>query len=429
MSRCCKLVALLGASFDTGNLGVSALAEGAVRAVLCRWPDADVCIVGTGAVPGQSSLLIDGHEHIIPTYPLRFCRNVFASNHIVCLIFWGVVARLLPLAGLRRRLALRRDTVGAVFRADIAADLTGGDSFSDIYGVKRLLMGVLRKWAVLLGSRAFVMLPQTHGPFKRRVSKVLAKSVLRRARAVYSRDRESLELAQSLCGKQSAKVRLVPDVAFLVSPREPAGFEAALGRQAATVGIRIGINVSGLLYSGGYRKGNMFDLKVDYAELLQEMVGHFAAREGSQVLLIPHVFPPPRFHVESDVCACLAVFERLGKALEKKVFLIDSELDQGEIKYVVGKCDFFLGSRMHSCIAALSQGIPAVGLAYSKKFRGCFDCVGVEDCVVDLRHYGNGQVMDQVRAIFARRDAIRSCLGQTIPKAKADVSGLFRDWS
>ena len=47
-------------------------------------------------------------------------------------------------------------------------------------------------------------------------------------------------------------------------------------------------------------------------------------------------------------------------------------------KAVIGQCDFFIGSRMHACIAALSQGVPCVGVAYSMKFAGVFDTVGME---------------------------------------------------
>ena len=38
---------------------------------------------------------------------------------------------------------------------------------------------------------------------------------------------------------------------------------------------------------------------------------------------------------------------------------------------------------MHACIAALSQTVPAVAIAYSRKFLGVMETIGVEDIVVD----------------------------------------------
>jgi len=34
-----------------------------------------------------------------------------------------------------------------------------------------------------------------------------------------------------------------------------------------------------------------------------------------------------------------------------------------ETKFLIGHCDFFVGARMHACIAAVSQYVPAVTLA------------------------------------------------------------------
>ena len=39
---------------------------------------------------------------------------------------------------------------------------------------------------------------------------------------------------------------------------------------------------------------------------------------------------------------------------------------------------------MHACIAALSHGIPTTAVAYSKKFIGFFDSVGLGDYVMVL---------------------------------------------
>ena len=47
------------------------------------------------------------------------------------------------------------------------------------------------------------------------------------------------------------------------------------------------------------------------------------------------------------------------------------------MKYLIGQCDFFVGSRMHSCIAAVSQCVPAVSIAYSDKFIGVMATLGL----------------------------------------------------
>jgi polysaccharide pyruvyl transferase WcaK-like protein len=105
---------------------------------------------------------------------------------------------------------------------DIVADITGGDSFSDIYGMRRFLIGFLRKWLVLLFNKDLVMLPQTYGPFKRSLTRVMARYILKRTKLIYSRDRAGVEYLNSLLNNRgNGKVRFVPDVAFVLDARKP----------------------------------------------------------------------------------------------------------------------------------------------------------------------------------------------------------------
>jgi len=82
---------------------------------------------------------------------------------------------------------------------------------------------------------------------------------------------------------------------------------------------------------------------------------------------------------------------------------------------------------MHACIAALSQGIPAVGIAYSKKSQGMFDSIGLENCVADMRNCSEKAVLEKVELIFEDRDKIREHLKQTIPQVKENVMKIFED--
>ena len=107
------------------------------------------------------------------------------------------------------------------------------------------------------------------------------------------------------------------------------------------------------------------------------------------------------------------------------IFLLKGNHDQNEIKYIIGLCDYFIGSRMHACIAALSQMIPAVGLAYSKKFLGVFDSIGVDDLVIDLRTKSKDGIIAHLSKAFFEREATAQKLSQTVPKAQEEISEIF----
>lgn len=421
------VVCLLGASFDTGNLGVNALAESTVKIILHRWPNAEIVLLGSSHLPEESSLMVGGCQVTLRTVPIRFSKNIFLPFHFLQFVLYRILAFLLPGAALRHGLFKRNAYCRTLYETDLAVDITGGDSFSDIYGMRRFVLGFLRKWLVLFYGKRFIMLPQTYGPFHRPITRFLARRILRGAETIYSRDQEGLDRVRELLnGRGSDHVRFAPDVAFLLDPRPP-GDPAILPDSdlRAHGSIVVGLNISGLLYNGGYTRDNMFGLKVDYRRLVREIADLLLEHEDVVLLLVPHVFPPDESQVESDPLACKELFDELRGKYEGRVFLAAGRYGHNEIKSVIGQCEFFLGSRMHACIAALSQHIPAVGLAYSKKFRGVFSAAGVEDYVVDLLACDNQSVLAAVRTLFEDRKKTQEHLARTIPGLQKQILALW----
>jgi hypothetical protein len=51
----------------------------------------------------------------------------------------------------------------------------------------------------------------------------------------------------------------------------------------------VGLNVSGLLFMGGYNLDNMFGLKSDYPDLMRALIRWFTQEAGTDLVLISHV--------------------------------------------------------------------------------------------------------------------------------------------
>jgi polysaccharide pyruvyl transferase WcaK-like protein len=188
-------------------------------------------------------------------------------------------------------------------------------------------------------------------------------------------------------------------------------------------GVLVGLNVSGLLYMGGYNRNNMFGLKPDYGQLVRAIIGCLAEKD-CQVLLIPHVFGDEQ-NSESDVPACRQILAELGATYPGRLHFIDGKFDHHEIKYIIGQCDFFLGARMHACIAAISQCRPVVGMAYSRKFSGVFDSIGGGSRLVDLRRSNQQEILDTIGQAFSQRDQLRRELEAKMPAIRQSVLNLF----
>jgi len=252
----------------------------------------------------------------------------------------------------------------------------------------------------------------------------MAVSILKRASMVYARDTESVEYVRELIGNHSVngKLRFMPDVAFVLDSNEPETIDiGSLNNVRGKKSIVVGLNISGLLFNGGYTRENMFGLKTNYRELIDSVVDYLMKDDRVLVLLVPHVLAPSRI-VEDDPNACRQLYENLIEKYPNRIFLTQGNYNHNNIKYIIGLCDFFIGSRMHACIAALSQSIPAVGIAYSKKFHGVFESVGLGDCVADAYQCdSNAKLLSTVETAFEKRDQTRKDLNKVIPKIKAEI--------
>jgi polysaccharide pyruvyl transferase WcaK-like protein len=309
------------------------------------------------------------------------------------------------------------------------AAIAGGDSFSDIYGMRRFFYVALPQLLVLLLGKKLFLLPQTLGPFKGKLTQIIAKYIMSRASLTYSRDYDGLkEMKKLLAGRvNSGRLRFCYDVGFVVDPIAPAKIDwgdfCKSKNESTSV---VGFNISGLLFMGGYTRNDMFGLKVDYKTLVYDVLDLFMSKPGVVVLLVPHVFGAPD-HAESDAAVCEKIYQELQPQYEQKLFLARGRYSQNEIKHIIGLCDFFVGSRMHACIAALSQSIPAVAIAYSKKFSGVMQTIGMESLVADPRLMGKEEILRHLEEAYARRNLLRERLRQKMPEVKNTVLNLFAE--
>jgi polysaccharide pyruvyl transferase WcaK-like protein len=152
-------------------------------------------------------------------------------------------------------------------------------------------------------------------------------------------------------------------------------------------------------------------------------------RTNAHILLIPHEHFS--FLIDGQKCNEIQICEKEHQLVDQqyhtRIHLVRREYNQNEIKGIIGTCDFFIGSRMHACIAALSQCIPAIGLAYSKKFFGVFQSIGVGEFSIDMRQKSLEEIIDAVISAFEHRNTIADNLKMNIPMVQNQIRNVFKE--
>lgn len=258
---------------------------------------------------------------------------------------------------INRRTMLARNGLGAAIDGvDCVLDIGGGDSFADIYGLKRFIFMTWSK-RMVTGRRVPLLLsPQTIGPFDRPAYRFAAARVMRGAWAIVARDPTSHQLA---C-KMAPGVRQLSavDVAFALP---------YVRQRHSPASVRhIGLNISGLLFSGGYTGSNQFGLDIDYREFCIQLAKHFSSQPDVRLHLVPHV-QGGAWERDDDLPAIKTLAAMLPDGVATPQFASPSEA-----KSYISGLDLLIGARMHACIAAFSSGVAVLPVSYSRKFSGLF---------------------------------------------------------
>ena len=296
---------------------------------------------------------------------------------------------------------------GTVLRADAVLDVSGGDSFADIYGRARFQTVALPKILAARAGRPLLLLPQTYGPFTDTTLRRRAAAIVQGAHAAWARDEDSYASLRDLLGERfdPSRHRQGVDMAFALPSVAPAPSAEVEALEALLCGGEpvAGLNVSGLLWNDEQAR-QRYGLSCDYRSVMLALTRRLLA-DGARVLLVPHVLGP-QGPVESDIGGCLGLLRSLDESERRRVTTAPSGLDAGETKWVISRTQWFCGARMHSTIAGLSSSVPTAAIAYSGKFRGVFATCGQQDRVADARSLGDDAMVEMLSRAWDERDRV-----------------------
>jgi len=297
--------------------------------------------------------------------------------------------------------------------------VSGGDSFTDLYGEKRFQAMCRTKRLALDNGRPLILLPQTLGPFKDSAKKAEAVDILRRAHAIWVRDSKSYEFLKSELGSDfdPARHHLGVDMAVLLPTTQPAiavpsVIDGWLSDAATPVA---GLNVSGLLWQNAEQAQADFGLADNHRrQLLSAARTILDSDPNMRLVLVPHVNRPEN-DPESDWEAARALETMLQSEYGDRTATLPQDYSAPELKATISRMDWFAGARMHATIAGFSSGVPTLGLGYSDKAAGVFEECGFVGSVADLREMDAETLAHAVKESLEMRAQTKHDLDVALP--------------
>jgi polysaccharide pyruvyl transferase WcaK-like protein len=411
------MYAFFGAAPDTPNRGVSALFRCVVEGIGTALQESELLVFDNGIGRREDSVRLEsGAEYAFDRVGARGGKRYYAKENLATMALF---------ASLGRSFGGVHPVIRTLDRCDAILDVSGGDSFSDIYGGKQFWSVIRPKLIAKRRGIPLVLLPQTYGPFKADESRRVAREAVRGATLAWARDHYSYDALKDLLGSEfdPARHRQGVDMAFNLRAVDPGDklspeIRRWIGEKAEHP--LIGVNVSGLIGLDMDWSRRRFGLRANYIEAHCDFIREALKEPDLRLLLIPHV-------MSIDPPACERILRELPSNLAPRIRIAPADLDECEVKWLISKMDWFSGTRMHATIAALSSFVPAAATAYSDKTRGVFASCGVEEQVIDPRELDTHTVTERLLHSFRGRDRIQQQLYTTIGGVKARATEQFED--
>jgi colanic acid/amylovoran biosynthesis protein len=387
----------LGGQSNFGNRGCEALVRGIAHLIHERMPDARLMCP-------LDDIDRDGRQW--PEAAANGVDFVPSTPFPAALRWWGRFNRILPLESAGVPSFPLPTEIAQQLRDVSALIMTGGDNLTLDYGVPSLYFwcGINEK-AMDMGIPVFLW-GASVGPFtaKPAVEKVMARH-LRRYAGITVRETITLNYLQGL-GLE--KVELVADPAFHLRPES---FEASALIDTDERPL-LGFNVSPLIRK--FRQGASDANQMD-ADILA-FLRHVIDSTEFSILLVPHVDPLDGSPKNSDWYYMRGLYAQLVD-IHDRIRLAPPTLNAAQLKYIIGRCRYFIGARTHSTIAALSQGVPTLSIAYSTKAKGLNqDLFGHQRYVLDTPLVSAQSLAEGLTTLRNEEGEIRGVLQERLPE-------------
>lgn len=268
-------------------------------------------------------------------------------------------------------------------------------------------------WLANKFKKPFYSMPQSIGPLRRGWERALIKHVYGNAQLIHVRDSLSYELMKALSIPIN-KVFLTPDPAFDFKPAPRDEAIRILEKYGySNDEISIGVSIIGSM-GRSLEPGAVFN----YYSMLANGLRKFIALRKIKVYLFNQVTGPTK--VEDDRLGTSAVAELLSD-ITGRVVNVNEVLSPSTLKGCYGLMDFYVASRLHSGIFAISMNVPTLFIGYLSKTRGVLRSIDLEKNVIDIEDITSDKFYESLSQLWENRQETKAHLCRIMPRIIAET--------
>ena len=386
-------VTIIGSALS-GNKGASAMLESAIQTLGERIPGVRFTLLSMYPTEDKAQNIYPNLD-IVAASP----RQLGVTINLL-----GLIYRILP--PFRSLIRKRSKAIGALTSSQVLLD-QGGITFTDgrekflLYNVASILPALFVKTPVFKCAQAV-------GPFTNPINRTAAKIFLPKAKTLVTRGAITHEFAKGL-GLDNLYAGA--DYAFSL---ELDGTEEAASADYNgffSEGTVVGLSPSVVLQKKVDERGG------GYVDQMVAFIDSVTA-SGKKVLLVAHSARTgtDKTH-NNDLPLCQEIFARVQSPAS--VLFLDRELPSQVLRYLIGRCDFFVASRFHAMVSSLAMSVPTLVIGWSHKYKEVLEMFELDEWAFGHDKLEREFLFSRFTDLVDSREEVAAKLATHLPAVKS----------
>ncbi len=351
----------------------------------------------------------------------KFFETIKALSYFFS-AFW-----LLTLIGLFRKKSLKiiprksKDAVEQLLESDLVI-VKGGSYFFSYGGLKQLIFVfrmLLPCFIAILLHKKIIALGHSIGPLRGEIARWMTRACLKGFNKIVVREDISHDFLIKELHFNEEFVTLLPDLAFWTPPvnyNVPVQLERYLEKENIVLkqpfDMKVGVTVRNWHFP---LQGNKNELFAKYRQTMASVLETLLVEYNAAIFFMPHALDDLKI---SELIA--------GKIKGINVFVLKNDYSTYELRKLYGCMDIFIGTRIHSDIFALGEGVPTIALAYEiPKGFGIIRMLGGDEVILNVANLNRDGFLEKINKVIKNHTEIKQYLMHRTNDLETTISNNF----
>ena len=111
----------------------------------------------------------------------------------------------------------------------------------------------------------------------------------------------------------------------------------------------------------------------------------------------------------------------------EKISVVMDEINDAQLGFLLSKCEFTIGTRLHSAIISMNFGTPAIAINYEHKSKGIMQSLSMDILSVSVQGLFTDEVVNKINHLDNNYDGINHDLSLQLKRVKKEGRDIISE--